>query len=72
MFGRKAKAQIHSFDREKLEPVVRCSICTGEKVAGFLEKGSTRFQDVMLIRGEGDLRTFCAMYGIEEPPRQIY
>lgn len=72
MFKRKLKSEIRSFDRERLEPVVRCSICTGEKVAGFLERGTTRFQDVMLIRGEEDLRAFCAMYGIEGPVREIY
>ena len=32
------KAPSEAYDREKLEPVIRSSICTGEKVAGFREK----------------------------------
>ena len=27
-----------SYDREALTPVIRCSICTGEQVAGFRRK----------------------------------
>ncbi len=72
MFRRKVKAEARGFDRERKEPVVRCSICTGEQVAGFLEKGTSHFEDVMLIRGEDDLKKFCEMYGITEEPRRIY
>ena len=34
MFGKKKKLKAE-FDRENQKPVLRCSICTGEKVAGF-------------------------------------
>ena len=29
-----------SYDKEKTKPAIRCSICTGEQVAGFLNKRS--------------------------------
>ena len=35
MFGR--KVQKETYDRDELRPVIRSSICTGEKVAGFKE-----------------------------------
>lgn len=41
------------------------SICTGETVAGFKDKDTGRFEEVMLIRGEKDLQEFCRSYGIQ-------
>ena len=69
---RMRKVERREYDRERMEPAIRCSICTGEQVAGFLEKGSKRFEEVMLIRGDADVRAFCALYGIEEAPRKFY
>lgn len=66
------KSAPRDYDRERLEPAIRCSICTGEQVAGFLEKGSRRFEEVMLIRGDADLRAFCEQYGLTEPPKKFY
>ena len=60
------------YDRERLEPAIRCSICTGEQVAGFREKGTNRFEEVMLIRSDADLRAFCELYGFEEMPKKFY
>lgn len=45
---------------------MRVSICTGEKVAGFLDKATGKFTDVMLIRSEKDLAVFCEEYGVEK------
>ena len=69
---RKRRQEVRDYDRERKEPVVRCSICTGERVAGFLERGSNHFEEVMLVRGEEDLREFRELYGIQEVPREIY
>lgn len=60
------------YDRERKEPVLQCSICTGEQVAGFRDLRDGRFEEVMLIRGENDLRRFCREYGVSEPIRKIY
>lgn len=55
-----------TYDAEIEYPVVRSSICTGEKVAGFKEKQTGKFRDVMLIRSEKELEEFKNMYGIDE------
>jgi hypothetical protein len=61
-----------TYDRERLTPAVKCSICTGEKAAGFLDKSTGRFTEVLLIRSDGDLARFMKQYGITEPPETIY
>ncbi len=66
MFGRPKKREKKSYDREKKEPVIRSSICTGEKVAGFKDKETGRFEDILLLKTEEDLDGFCEIYGIEK------
>ena len=60
------KAPSTAYDRDVLEPVIRSSICTGEKVAGFREKETGRFREVALIR------TFKRKYGIDGEIPVIY
>ncbi|MGN1191736.1 MAG: aspartate dehydrogenase [Dorea sp.] len=55
-----------SFDRENLRPVIRSSICTGEKVAGFKDIHTGKFNDVMLIRNNRDMEEFLETYDIKE------
>ena len=62
---RKKVEPVRSFDRERLEPALRCSICTGEQVAGFRDRQTGRFEEIALIRGEQDLQAFKERYGIE-------
>ena len=72
-FTKRAPAPVReAYDREHLEPVIRCSICTGEQVAGFRRKDSGQFEDVMLLRDEADLETFRRKYGIEGDIAKIY
>ncbi len=52
------------FDRENLRPVIRSSICTGERVAGFKDLRTGRFSEVMLVRSQADLKEFRILYGI--------
>lgn len=54
------------FDPLTQLPVIKSSVCTGEKVAGFKDIRSGRFTDVALIRSEDDLNAFKAAYGIKE------
>ena len=53
-----------SYDKEKTKPAIRCSICTGEQVAGFLNKRSGQFEEISLIRSPKDLEDFKKTYGI--------
>ena len=54
------------YDPEKQYPVMRVSICTGEKVAGFKNYADAHFTEVMLIRNEEDEKRFKAIYGLDE------
>lgn len=61
MFGKVSE----KYDKEKQKPVIRVSICTGEKVAGFVDIKSGKFTDVMLIKTDKDMREFCKDYGVD-------
>ena len=73
MFGRKKKRiEKKSYDRENMKPILHSSICTGETVAGFKNRQTGRFEEVMLIRNGADLQAFREQYGITEDIRKIY
>ena len=55
-----------TYDKATQKPVIRCSICTGEQVAGFKDLHTGKISDIMLIRNEKDLKEFKDMYGITE------
>lgn len=69
MFGKK-KTVRKEYDRKTQRPVLHCSICTGEQVAGFKDIRTGKFEEVMLIKNDGDLRIFKEMYGIEEVTKE--
>ena len=64
LFGKKQKPDI-KFDPETQYAVIRSSICTGEKVAGFKNKKDGHFTEVMVIRSSADEKIFKEMYGLE-------
>ena len=70
LFGKKGqgkKAPIQKeYDKANKRPVLKCSICNGEQVAGFKDIHTGKFEEIMLIRNERDLTTFKEMYGVEE------
>ncbi|MGN0907655.1 MAG: hypothetical protein ACI4NM_10940 [Bullifex sp.] len=53
------------FDREKQVPVLKCSICTGERIAGFKDTATGHITEVMVIRNDDDLMYFRNHYGID-------
>ncbi len=67
MFGRKKKRiEKKSYDRENMKPVLHASICTGETVAGFKNRQTGKFEEVMLIKSEADKELFKEIYDITE------
>lgn len=54
----------NTYDKANQVPVVRSSICTGEKVAGFKDLQSGKFQEVMLVTKDKDMQKFLKYYGI--------
>ncbi|MBR5358554.1 MAG: aspartate dehydrogenase [Clostridiales bacterium] len=53
------------FDPGTQYAVIRSSICTGEKVAGFKDKKGGHFTEVMVIRSADDERRFKEIYGLD-------
>ncbi len=67
MFGLgKDKDKKPSYDKEREVPALKSSICTGEQTAGFLDKETNKFRDVMLIKSPADLEVFKRTYGVDE------
>lgn len=66
MFGKRKAAVKKSYDKENQRPVIQCSICTGEQVAGFIDKRTGKFQEEMMIVDAEDLKLFKEMYGLED------
>ncbi|MDE6364075.1 MAG: aspartate dehydrogenase [Lachnospiraceae bacterium] len=64
MFGRK-KNQSVFYDKENQIPVLKCSICNGERVAGFKNIHTGKFEEIMFIKTDRDLEEFKAKYGVE-------
>ena len=63
---RKKQPVKKEYDRANQKPILRCSICTGEQVAGFKNLATGKFEEVMLIRNEKELASFKERYGISE------
>lgn len=61
-----------AFDPALEEPVLRCSICNGEQVAGFKNKKTGAFSEVMFIRSPQDLEEFRSQYGIRGEIKKVY
>jgi len=62
MFRKKATKE--TYDKENQKPIIRSSICTGEKVAGFKDIHTGKYTEVMLIKSDKDMKVFLARYDI--------
>ena len=56
------KIKVESYDKLNQRPVLKCSICNGERVAGFKDIHTGKFEEVMLIRNDRDLDWFMEKY----------
>ena len=67
LFGKKRELEPEStyFDPAQYEPVIRSSICTGERVACMRERDTGKLHELMLIRTDEDLAAFCSRYHVE-------
>ena len=62
----KKKVKKLEYDRKSKRPVIHASICTGERVAGFKDLHTGKFEEIMLIRDDSDLNVFMETYNILE------
>ena len=71
MFGRRKKKEPQiMYDPTCQKAVIKCSICTGEQVAGFKNLKTGKFVEVMLIQNEKDLELFMSQYGLLEVTKE--
>jgi len=65
IFKKKTPPEVPSilpeFPPEHFEPVVRASICTGEKTACMRDRETGKLHEIMLVRTDADLDVFCRM-----------
>lgn len=61
-----SRFESEAFDPELYYPVIRASICTGEKVAGFRNRRTGSFTEVMLIRTPRDEQEFKEKYRVDK------
>lgn len=69
MFG-KRRVPRADYDKENWKPVLKCSICNGEQVAGFKNIHTGAFREECFIRDSADLEEFKQKYGIAEVPKE--
>ena len=72
MFWKKKTAQKADYDRENWKPVLKCSICNGEQVAGFKHIHTGEFKEDCFIRSSAELQAFKDRYGISGEVEKIY
>lgn len=63
---RKKKIQQVDYDRENWKPILKCSICNGEQVAGFKNIHTGEFREECFIRNPSELEEFRQKYGITQ------
>ena len=55
-----------TYDPAEKQPVIRCSICNGEQVAGLRDRKTGAFEEIMVLRDPEDRLLFEAMAGTDE------
>ena len=68
----KKKSEQKTYDKENQKPVLKCSICNGEQVAGFQDIHTGRITEIIFIRDKKDMELFRSQYGIEGEITKIY
>lgn len=54
------------YDKENWRPVLRCSICNGERVAGFKNIYTGEFKEECFIQNDEELEAFKYKYAITD------
>lgn len=67
---RKKRTEQRDYDREEWKPILKCSICNGEQVAGFKNIRTGEFREEAFIQNPAQLEEFKHRYGIEEMAKE--
>ncbi|MBR2541019.1 MAG: aspartate dehydrogenase [Mogibacterium sp.] len=72
LFSNKNK-NIPAFDSLKKEPVLRCSICTGEQVLCIIDRESGEMEELAMITSPDQLARICKVNNVDPSSvRKIY
>ena len=72
LFGRKKK-DLPTIDLNRYEPVLRCSICSGEQVLCIRDRVSSDVHELMLVQSPAELEEVCEANGIDaDSVKKIY
>ena len=72
-FAKRRPAETRPWNSARQTPAIRCSICTGEQEAGFIDRETGAFTGVMLLEDDRDLQDFRETYGLGDMTiRKIY
>lgn len=66
----KVSIPLTEYNPEKQQAVLKYSICNGEQVAGFKDKQTGHFTEVMFIKDGRDLDLFKKMYGLDSVSKE--
>ena len=69
-FKKQEKISRIEFNKDRQRAVIKCSICNGEQVAGFKDKETGNFTEVMLVRNAKDLNQFMEMYELSDVTKE--
>ena len=65
LFFSRKESEHMPFPPEQFEPVIRSSICTGERTACMRDRQSGKVHEIMLVRTPQDLAAFAKAYGVD-------
>lgn len=63
-------APSYKYDPETEKPVIKASICNGDQVAGFKNRATGQFSEVMFIKDTADLNLFMKTYGLDHVDKE--
>lgn len=72
-FSKRKAMEYPVFPEGDHEPVLRCSICTGEQTLCYRDRQTGKLHDLMLVRDPADLDGFCRQNGLDpETIKKVY
>ena len=73
LFRSRKKPPADPFDLEKQQPAVRRSICTGEMTAGYIDRATGKFHELLMVPDQRALEEYFKSRGVSpENVRTIY
>lgn len=62
---RKRREKVMTYDRSRLAPAIRKSICTGEETFGFIDIRDGHFTDIQLLKDEKEKAEVLRQWAVE-------